>query len=196
MGYENAPATKMVATHCAICSKPLVDADSVEAGIGPHCRKRHGYGVPNGDPDWNRAAELLLAGGMDPQTLPCWGEDAHKASNVLTHQVAAGLGGKLILARLVAAVEALGYSRLARAMGKALGAVVVERGETNLRVKAPYSETFNLNVRRVPGQRWNREEKVREVPVESAKALWVALKNSYDAGTLVFGSKTVIIEKH
>jgi hypothetical protein len=43
MSYENAPATEMLATHCAICSRPLLDAVSVEIGIGPVCRQRHGY---------------------------------------------------------------------------------------------------------------------------------------------------------
>lgn len=44
--YENAPATRMLATHCAVCSRPLVDAASVEAGMGPDCRDRHGYDDP------------------------------------------------------------------------------------------------------------------------------------------------------
>ncbi len=39
--YENAPATKMLATHCACCSRPLVDAQSVETGVGPMCRQKH-----------------------------------------------------------------------------------------------------------------------------------------------------------
>ncbi len=42
MGYENAPATRLVATHCCICSRDLVDAKSVEMGIGPVCRGRVG----------------------------------------------------------------------------------------------------------------------------------------------------------
>jgi hypothetical protein len=40
MSYVNAPSTKMLATHCAICSRPLRDAQSVEVGIGPICRER------------------------------------------------------------------------------------------------------------------------------------------------------------
>lgn len=38
MSYENAPATRMLATHCAFCGRPLVDAQSVETGVGPVCR--------------------------------------------------------------------------------------------------------------------------------------------------------------
>jgi hypothetical protein len=37
MSYEDAPQTKMLATHCCVCGRPLVDAKSVELGIGPEC---------------------------------------------------------------------------------------------------------------------------------------------------------------
>jgi hypothetical protein len=43
MGYEDAAATKIMATHCCACGKPLVDAKSVETGMGPVCRKKYGY---------------------------------------------------------------------------------------------------------------------------------------------------------
>jgi hypothetical protein len=45
MGYEDATATKIMATHCACCGRPLLDAKSVETGMGPVCRKKYGYGV-------------------------------------------------------------------------------------------------------------------------------------------------------
>lgn len=41
MSYENAPATKLLATACACCGRDLVDAVSVETGIGPECRKKY-----------------------------------------------------------------------------------------------------------------------------------------------------------
>ena len=49
MGYETAPATQMLATNCLICDRPLVDAASVEFGVGPVCRRKHGFDddVPN-----------------------------------------------------------------------------------------------------------------------------------------------------
>ena len=39
MSYENAAATKLLATNCVICGRALVDATSVELGVGPECRK-------------------------------------------------------------------------------------------------------------------------------------------------------------
>lgn len=45
MSYENAPATTLLATNCACCGRALVDAKSVEAGIGPDCREKYGVDV-------------------------------------------------------------------------------------------------------------------------------------------------------
>ena len=55
MSYESAPATRMIATDCACCGRPLLDSDSVELGIGPICRKRHGY-FDAIDPDFRQEA--------------------------------------------------------------------------------------------------------------------------------------------
>lgn len=41
MPHDNAPATTLLATHCAVCGRALVDAQSVETGIGPICRQRY-----------------------------------------------------------------------------------------------------------------------------------------------------------
>lgn len=45
MGYENSAACKQMATHCCACGKPLVDAKSVETGMGPICRKKYGFNI-------------------------------------------------------------------------------------------------------------------------------------------------------
>jgi hypothetical protein len=58
MSYESAPATKLLATHCACCSRPLVDAVSVETGIGPDCRKKHGYTQAQAEPNWEAVMQL------------------------------------------------------------------------------------------------------------------------------------------
>ena len=50
-GYETAPATLLVATHCACCARPLVDAVSVERGCGPDCSRRYGIADAQGPAD-------------------------------------------------------------------------------------------------------------------------------------------------
>ena len=41
MSYLNDPNTHILATHCVMCNLPLRDAESVEMGMGPVCRKKH-----------------------------------------------------------------------------------------------------------------------------------------------------------
>jgi len=71
MSYETAPATILLATRCCVCNRPLVDAVSVELGIGPDCREKYGYNVD-----------------VEPE--------AREAANKLVHRVACGaLSGRL-----------------------------------------------------------------------------------------------------
>jgi len=44
MGYEDAKATRIMARRCFACGRDLIDSVSVDVGMGPVCRKRHGYG--------------------------------------------------------------------------------------------------------------------------------------------------------
>jgi hypothetical protein len=42
--YETLHTTKIIATNCCACGRPLLDAASVAAGMGPTCRDKYGYG--------------------------------------------------------------------------------------------------------------------------------------------------------
>lgn len=48
----------LLATHCALCGRPLIDAESVELGIGPICRKM--YRWAEGPPGNREAANRLI----------------------------------------------------------------------------------------------------------------------------------------
>lgn len=61
MGYENATATKIMATHCCCCGKPLVDSKSVEIGIGPVCRKRYGFDLDVSENARKRANKIVYS---------------------------------------------------------------------------------------------------------------------------------------
>jgi hypothetical protein len=43
MSYEELTTTKIVATHCCSCGRPLLDASSVTTGMGPTCRKKYSF---------------------------------------------------------------------------------------------------------------------------------------------------------
>lgn len=60
MSYENAPATKLLATACACCGRALVDAISVETGIGPECRKHYGVAFDTTDAAHAEANALVF----------------------------------------------------------------------------------------------------------------------------------------
>lgn len=57
--YANAPATVLLATACACCGRALVDAVSVETGIGPDCREKYGVTFQVGDAAHDEANALV-----------------------------------------------------------------------------------------------------------------------------------------
>ena len=186
MSYESAPATKLVATHCICCGRPLVDAASVERGVGPECARKYGYDDAQGEPDWELAEKLLLDEGFDPARFD---RDAHKAANALVHYIA--VSGADTTA--IAAIDALGFRLLARMLAERLGAITVEAEGDTLIVKTPYNWRFNEAVRFVPGARWDAKRKVRTVPAMQRMQLWAAIKSAFGPGTLVVGSRVAVV---
>jgi len=191
--YENAPATLMVATSCAACGRPLVDAVSVEAGMGPDCRDKHGYYEEQSSPDFEAALKMLAPlSAEDRAAFFAAQPDAHGMANKLVHRVAAD-SNPLVRGACIAAIGALGFIRLAHKLADHAKGICVEELGGMLVVKSPYSVEFNEAVRRVPGARWvkNPEGKggARHVPASARVALWAALKAGYPRGTPVFGSK-------
>lgn len=192
--YENAPSTTLLATHCALCGRPLRDADSVERGVGPDCADKHGYASAQGEADWDKVDDLL-AGGQRSQDLfevvaPRYG-DSHKAANAIVHHAA--LVPRTARKLHVDLLAALGYHRLAVALEAAAGDVVrvsvLEGGL--LAVKAPYNPAFGSAIKAARiGARWNPTDKEWVVPADQkAKVgLYAVLRVAY-AGALLEGPK-------
>lgn len=171
--YENAPATKMLATNCVCCGRALVDAISVEMGIGPECRKENDGGIS---------------------------DETRTEANKIVHgaAVAAGLGR--IAEVLVAAdkVEALGLAVLAGKMrrrfknAERLADIEIVEVSGTYRVITPYrrkdSKAFVAAWRTVPGRRWENGANV--VPVASKTALWAVLRQFF-GGKYAKGPKGV-----
>lgn len=153
--YEAAPATLLLATHCACCGRPLVDAVSVETGVGPDCRARHGY-------------------------LADAAPEARAEANALVHAIAVEQTGPGVLAA-TARLAALGFVKLAARVADRLGqgAVSVRRhpcGE-RLIVVAPYDAEAVAAWRGLPGRRWEGGANV--VPCGSEAALRALLAAHY-----------------
>ena len=199
--YTDSAACQMLASHCSCCGRPLVDADSVQSGIGPTCRAKHGFAVPCAEPQWELASVLLdqalesgavLSDGV-PQALV--GQDARKACNGLVYSAACVQGTPKVHA-IAAIIHALGYRRLAERVSENAGAIRVELGEheafgTCLKVRTPYSPSFNEALRTHKAwQRWSKADKARYVHPKSRKALWAALSDAFP-GSAVIGPKGI-----
>lgn len=181
MSYENAPSTILLATHCACCGRPLRDPESVEAGIGPDCRDKYGYTDQSVGADWTGAESALRAiGAWRPNG---WLTDARLSASAIVHRVACGLAPRELAAH-VSAVQALGFVKLAHTLATRATTLRVKTEGDVVLLWTPFSPTFNEHVRKVPGRRWSREEKVNRFPASSKPQLWEALRKSF-AGSLL-----------
>ena len=185
MSYEDAPSTKLLATHCAVCNRALRDAVSVEAGIGPDCREKYGYGEAQGLANWDAAMValdgLVAVADCNPTMTP------REACNLLVQRYAVSTFA-VEKPAFVAAINALGFTRLAVKLAEGgAGRVEVTKCGDRLAVKTPYRPEFvdALKAARV-GARWDREGKVWTVPTDerARRALWGVLRSTF-AGALL-----------
>ena len=160
--YENAPATKMLSSNCVCCGRPLVDAISIECGIGPECRKGNDGGIS---------------------------DNLRDEANKIVHQAALSAGIGRISEVLEAAnkVESLGFVVLAGKMRRRFknaerqAEIEIVKSNGYYRVVTPYrrkdSKSFINAWRMIPGRRW--ENGANLIPLKSKNDLWIILKNFF-----------------
>ena len=61
IGYEQLPATKMLASHCLYCAKPLEQPHSIERGAGDICAEKYMVFTPSASVDPDALAKALAA---------------------------------------------------------------------------------------------------------------------------------------
>ncbi len=159
--YTNAPATALVATRCALCGRPLLDAPSVECGMGPVCRERALVGAPEANRGEVNALVARIAADTSAADVPA----------------------------MVACVAALGYGALAERLTERLAegkAVTVRAEGDGFAVAAPFSEAFNAALRaHAPGRRWDKEARVWRIPAKAKRGLWEALLEAFPGAPLI-----------
>lgn len=195
MSYENAPSTIMLATHCAVCARPLRDARSVETGMGPDCRARHGYDDAQDEPDAPRAQAALeraAAAGCGPARsfLDAGLDDARSIANRIVHAVASDPHHPAA-PDLVAALAALGYRRLASIVAaRRFGAVEVEREGDDLLIRAPRNERFGDALWNRARGRWDRQARARRVRATHRQLVWDLIQEHF-AGALIVSQRGI-----
>lgn len=172
-GYENAPATKLLATNCVCCGRPLVDAISVQLGIGPECRQGYDAGIT---PEVQKSAnEYLFKASMACQS--------GQIAKVIEYAELIRQLGLEVLADKVA-------RRFRNAKRKADIVITIEDGM--YRVDTPFrrgdEEAFIAAWRKIPGRQWRNASNY--IPLTQGKALYDLLKQFF-AGRFGNGPKGV-----
>jgi len=178
MGYESATACRLLATHCVVCGRPLLDARSVELGIGPECREG-------------------IDGGID--------EDIRTIANehIFNAAIAAQNGNIPKVLLYADLIEKLGLPAIAEKVrtrfekatqtAKFNAKIEITERDGKLNVKTPFrrgrKDEFVDAMREIPGRRykghgWN------QFPVESKVALWKFLREFFP-GVYGMGPKGV-----
>lgn len=200
MSYENAPATLLLATHCACCGRPLVDAASVEAGVGPECRKRHGFADAQLEPDWSAVARetdgLVAVAELFPHGIDAaeatWrlgGLETRRVANLLVNRIAAYQQGPHV-AQLTNAVRALGFVKLAARIAHRLATVRIDEAGGEYLVRTPYTEEGHYQLKSLPyaARRFDRSARGWRVLRHAKRELFGALRRAFP-GHIASGPK-------
>lgn len=161
-----------VASHCCVCGLSLVDATSIEFGIGPVCRNKYSYEDAYAISEATGVeVSLFLAEQNFPHEVAVsvdeavQRDDSRRAANVLVHYASAEQGEAAILTAHV--LRLLGYVALADRIQDRLLAVKLTRTPDGMvAVKTPFNLSFLgvLKAKWVPGRRWDGENKVWLLP--------------------------------
>jgi hypothetical protein len=163
MTYESAPGTKMLATRCICCGRPLLDAVSVEVGIGPVCRKKSGY------------EDVFYS-------------ENRSIANVLVRRLAQDQSNFSLLYTTYLQLQKLGFERLADTIGSRLADIKIVEKDQKLYVTSPYNPTFVEATCFIPGRKWDKKKRHTEFNANTKGALYCALKKAYP-GYIGFGAK-------
>jgi hypothetical protein len=160
--YENATATRMLNVHCVCCGRPLVDAVSVQTGMGPECREGWDGGVSD--------------------------EVREKANALVFKAALAAQQGEISSVKALAEeIRALGLGGLADKVGKRFRnadrytEIVISVEGQDFRVETPFrrgaKDEFVAAWRKIPGRRFR--DSANYVPVAQKKALWGLLRQFF-----------------
>ena len=153
MNYTDAPACEMLATHCAICNRPLLDSVSVETGIGPVCRKNIGFEEIDAAQDGRREQANRITNAVARHAMPA--EEA------------------------VAALKALGFDNVAAKIAERLAEIRIYTEAGMMVVESPYNAAAIPAFRSVKGRRWNGSVNTFPITQLAKRQVWRVLQDHY-----------------
>lgn len=168
--YESAPATMMLATNCACCARPLVDAQSVETGVGPICREKY-----------------LVADKVSPE--------ARAEGNKLVHRIATLQKGTEVI-QAVARLKELGFvhvvERINKRIKKRKPVVQLSYQHERLYMKANVpGQLWNvwlISMRNIPGMRYEGKGVGNSFPMDQKRSVYNLLQRFF-SGRKAVGPK-------
>lgn len=164
--YENLPATKLLASHCAVCGRPLLDAKSVELGMGETCRKRHGFEQATDEKAREEVNAKVYAIALWRSTRGQQLEMGKPKPPTLTEVIEA-----------VARIKQLGFTKLASILEQRLSTVSIEYVGGIFLVYAPYSPHFIEAVR--PFGRWDEKAKAWTFTTDVKSKVYTVLRRTF-----------------
>lgn len=154
-GYENAPATRLVATKCVACGRPLVDAISVESGMGPDCREKYGHAGPEGAT-----------------------EEARSDVNKRVAQLARGVAPVVAVGHLLI-IRGHGFTKLADRLEERLCTVDISATEHALAVVTPFKPAFTDDLKRSVQCKWDGKRWLVAADDISKRKLWAVVRRHF-----------------
>lgn len=188
-----------VASHCCVCGLQLVDATSIEFGIGPVCRRKYNYEDAYVITPEIRDAVSEYAALHLPLELAerldraCENDDSRKAANLVVYFASAEQGEAAVKAAWV--LNKLGYTLLATRISERLCEIEIKRTAGGmLAVRTPFNPAFlaALKAKYIVGRRWDADLKMWVMPdtFEAFQILDLALRTAYK-GALAVGPNGV-----
>jgi hypothetical protein len=167
--YQNAPACRLLATHCACCGRALLDSVSVELGIGPECRSHFRADL---SPEQQKTANVLVfAAAIAAQQ--------GKVQEVLA--LADRIENECLMGELAGRIRERFTNAVAKTERNA-DIIISLVGEKYL-VNTPYRRAAKVDFiaawRAIPGRYFDRARGVNVIPVSQKPALWDLLKKFF-----------------
>jgi hypothetical protein len=165
--YLKDKATRILATNCCCCGLPLRDAKSVELGVGPVCRDKHGFNhadVPTTPEMAKRALGIVAVSGLEDvavNTVVDRYPDARSMCNWLVYYASANYADKDVVLSCTPIIRQLGYTTLAGKLERDRSGIRFEYEGNEIHVYCPRNNDFIRGAHRLSGRITRHEESGR-----------------------------------